>query len=120
DNIARFKPPKNRLFPEEEENILAAWNIDTVFKKNNNGIDRSTVQWIKPPNAWHKLNFDGASKGNLGDSGGGGVIKYHRGCFVATFSGKMGRRTNHYSEALAALWGIRLARDCNIPNIIID
>ncbi|KAH9288934.1 hypothetical protein KI387_033051, partial [Taxus chinensis] len=59
-----------------------------------------------PPTAWYKLNFDGASKGNPGDSGGGGVIRDHRGCFVATFSSKMGKQTNHYSEALAALWGI--------------
>ena len=91
DNIERFKPPKNRLYLEEEEHIMATWNIGTVLNKNNNSIDRSTVWWIQPPSACHKLNFDGASKGNPGDFGGGGVIRDHRGYFVATFSGKMGR-----------------------------
>ncbi|KAH9293025.1 hypothetical protein KI387_041771, partial [Taxus chinensis] len=94
-----FKPPKNRIYPEKEEYILIDWNINTV-NKNNNGIDRNTVRWIKPATDWHKLNFDVASKGNLGDSGGGGMIRDQRGCFVAACSGRMGRQTNHYSEAL--------------------
>ncbi|KAH9308772.1 hypothetical protein KI387_036683, partial [Taxus chinensis] len=90
-NIERFKPPKNKLYPEEEEHILAAWNIgtDSIKHKDNNNIDGSSIHWIQPPTAWYKLNFDGASKGNPGDLGGGGVIRDHRGCFVATFSGKM-------------------------------
>ncbi|KAH9298528.1 hypothetical protein KI387_030210, partial [Taxus chinensis] len=65
DNIEIFKLPKNKLYPEEEENSLASGNSDTISikNKNNSSIGRSTVRWIQPPSTWHKLNFDGASKG---------------------------------------------------------
>ncbi|KAL0281810.1 UNVERIFIED_CONTAM: putative ribonuclease H protein [Sesamum radiatum] len=32
-----------------------------------------TVHWRKPPEGWYKLNTDGASKGNPGISGAGGI-----------------------------------------------
>lgn len=32
------------------------------------------LSWTSPPIQWHKLNIDGACKGNPGDSGAGGII----------------------------------------------
>ena len=33
------------------------------------------MRWEKPPSNWFKLNIDGASCGNPGRAGGGGVIR---------------------------------------------
>ena len=47
------------------------------------------LKWNKPNVGWHKLNTDGASMGNLGKAGGGGVIRDHRGCWVQGFARKI-------------------------------
>lgn len=33
------------------------------------------ISWIKPPTSWVKLNCDGSCRGNMGNSGGGGIIR---------------------------------------------
>ncbi|KAH9294777.1 hypothetical protein KI387_038365, partial [Taxus chinensis] len=51
-----------------------------------NNIDRSLIHWHPPNLNWYKLNFDGASKGNLGIAAGGGVIRDHKGSLVAAYA----------------------------------
>ena len=40
------------------------------------------VRWIRPPIDWFKLNSDGASIGNPGKAGGGGLIRDHQGKWI--------------------------------------
>ena len=37
------------------------------------------IRWEKPSNGWRKLNVDGASMGNLGKAGGGGLLRDEEG-----------------------------------------
>lgn len=43
------------------------------------------VRWIAPPDNWAKLNCDGASKGNIGHSGGSGIIRDSSGALTCVF-----------------------------------
>jgi len=51
------------------------------------------VQWDSPPGDWIKLNLDGASRGNPGPTGAGGVFRGPHGNWVFGFSINLGRCT---------------------------
>ncbi|CAL1367953.1 unnamed protein product [Linum trigynum] len=58
------------------------------------------ISWQPPSSGWHKLNIDGASAGNPGTAGAGGVIRDEQGRWIAGFVAKIGEAT----AALAELW----------------
>ena len=43
-------------------------------RKKDRKLRRQDARWTFPPKDWHKANFDGSSKGNLGLAGCGGII----------------------------------------------
>ena len=49
------------------------------------------VRWEKPPSNWFKLNTDGASCGNSGRAGGGGVLRDSVGEWVRDLQGVLGQ-----------------------------
>jgi len=49
------------------------------------------------------LNFDGASNGNLGKEGFGGIFRNHNGNVLQTFMGSIGWDTNNSTE-LEGIW----------------
>ncbi|KAL0293316.1 UNVERIFIED_CONTAM: putative ribonuclease H protein [Sesamum radiatum] len=53
-----------------------------------------TVHWRKPPEGWYKLNTDGASKGNPGISGAGGILRDQLGKVIFAFQEPLGNATN--------------------------
>jgi hypothetical protein len=53
--------------------------------------------WIKDQ-AHHSLCFDGASKGNLGATGAGGVLYDRRGQIESTYHLSVGNTTNNQAE----------------------
>lgn len=53
-----------------------------------------------------KLNVDGSCRGNLGNCGGGGVIRDHQGNFKAAFSEAFGFSTNNVIELRALSRGV--------------
>ena len=62
-----------------------------------------------PPAGILKLNFHGASKGNLGEAGYGGIFRDHRGHPMLIYYGSIGWDTNNSAE-LEGLWqGMQLA-----------
>ncbi|KAL4627094.1 hypothetical protein ACB092_05G142800 [Castanea dentata] len=56
------------------------------------------VKWNKSSEGWFKLNTDGASLGNAGRVGGGGVIRDHEGTWIRGFSRKIGHTTSVMAE----------------------
>ena len=54
--------------------------------RKQNQLVAIQVRWIKPPRDWLKLNMDGASQGNPGKAGGGGVIRDSSRKWVKGFS----------------------------------
>jgi hypothetical protein len=56
------------------------------------------------------LCFDGASKGNPGEAGAGGVLYSPRGNRLLDFSWNLGKTTNNMAEAYAIYQGILLAQ----------
>ena len=72
------------------------------------------------PGGWHKANFDGASKGNPGSSGSGGVIRDENGDGIAAFSLPLGLQTNHFAEANAACNVVKLAFEIGVTNLWLE
>ncbi|KAJ8430823.1 hypothetical protein Cgig2_034150 [Carnegiea gigantea] len=69
------------------------------------------VRWHAPREDWIKLNIDGASKGNPGPSGGGGIFRDHYGNWIKAFACNFGWCTSVKAEVLALLKGLRVAWD---------
>nr|POF27508.1 putative ribonuclease h protein [Quercus suber] len=65
--------------------------------------DNFQVRWNKPPEGWFKLNTDGASCGNPGKAGGGGIIKNSHGHWIKGYSGSIGYTTS----VIAKWWALR-------------
>lgn len=67
-----------------------------------------------------QLNFDGASKGNPGQAGYGGVFRDHKGHSLGIFLGSIGWDTNNSAE-LEGLWrGLKMAHSKNLFPLIIE
>ena len=66
------------------------------------------VKWVRPSHRGLKLNTGGCSKGNLGESGGGGVLREASGRLVLAFSCNFGIASSMQAEARALLFGVRL------------
>lgn len=68
----------------------------------------------------HKLNFDGASKGNPGNSGFGGLFRNHKGDSLLSFLGSKGWDTNNSVE-LEGLWqGLLISQGKGFFPLIIE
>jgi len=62
----------------QAQNIWANWNLHWNHVQANHGKPSSQIKipdkWLRPPQHMIQLNFDGASKGNPGKAGYGGVF----------------------------------------------
>ena len=78
------------------------------------------VRWTKSLGGWHKLNTDGASCGNPGKAGGGGVIRDCHGDWVKGFSRSIGHTTSVVAEWWALSDGQNLAIQLGISQLEIE
>ena len=73
-----------------------------------------------PPEGVFKLNFDGASKGNPGPAGFGGIIRNVKGEAQIIYYGSIGWDSNNFAE-LEGLWqGLCLIQHHKFLPIIIE
>ena len=82
--------------------------------------NRKFVKWIPPTRGVCKLNFDGCSRGNPGESGAGVCVRDHNGRVLGMLAQKLLVGTNNKVEAMALLLGLELALQLNIVNIHIE
>ena len=69
---------------------------------------------------WYKLNFDGASIGNPGKAGGGGLIRDSQGKWVKGYMRKIGMATSVEAKFWALRDGLILTSQMGINNIVVE
>jgi ribonuclease HI len=97
-------PPSGRL------PVLAAWEIRMS--------EEDFLKW-RLAQETHCLFFDGASKGNPGPSGGGGVILSPSGSTRSTFAWGLGEQSNNFAEYYALWQGLRQALNLSIQTLSV-
>ena len=108
----------------QEQSIWENWKIqlnqELISKGNSPSPSHLPTKWIPPPVNMIKLNFNGASKGNPGNSGFGGIFKDHQGAPLLSFFGSEGWDTNNSTE-LEGLWqGLIIAQHKGFFPLIIE
>lgn len=113
-------------FPTQPQklSIRDNWNIQLPQAQLNSNrphnATRPPSHWIHPPKKVIKHNFDGASKGNPGKVGFGGIFRNHEGRPLLLYFGSIGWDTNNSTE-LEGLWqGMQLADQHNFYPILIE
>ena len=69
---------------------------------------------------WYKLNSDGASIGNPGKAGGGGLICDSQGKWVKGYMRKIGMATSVEAKFWALRDGLILTSQMGINNIVVE
>ena len=106
-------PKENHIWQNSQFTIST---IPKVNKKN----PLESLSWLPPPPGIFKLNFDGASKGNLGRAGYGGIFRTSLGQVHLIFFGCLGWDTNNSVE-LEGLWqGFNLIHLYNFSPTIVE
>ena len=78
------------------------------------------IKWSKPLPGWCKLNTDGASLGNLGKAGGGGLICDSEGRWIKGYSRSIGHTTSVVAELWAVRDGLNLAIQLGISCLEVE
>eukprot|EP00253_Pinus_taeda_P031502 PITA_31502 len=109
---------------DREQNILNNWKLELpqeiASQSAMKGNNKENRKWMAPPANTYKLNFDGASKGNPGPAGYGGIIRDHKGNTILIYFGNIGWDTNNSAE-LEGLWqGLLEAKCQNLHPLIIE
>lgn len=78
------------------------------------------VEWTKPSIGWVKLNTDGASLGNPGIAGAGGLLRDHKGQLIFAFKEPLGHSTNTMAEPKALHRGLLLSWQHGFSKIWVE
>ena len=111
--------------PAAEMIILDNWGINSIpvsIKPNRTPRPdhASPDSWSPPREGFFKLNFDGASKGNPGRAGFGGILRNARGQAVWVFFGYIGQDTNNSAELEGLLHGLLLAQENQCFPLVVE
>ena len=78
------------------------------------------ICWDKPQEGWFKLNSDGASLGNPGKAGGGGLIRDSCGRWIKGYMRYIGISTSIIAEFWALRDGLKLASQLGITHLAVE
>ncbi|XP_059068961.1 uncharacterized protein LOC131859347 [Cryptomeria japonica] len=100
------------------ENIwLLSKNSD--YKFTDSKSCRKNIKWT-PPSGFLKMNFDGASRGNPGESRYGTIIRDEFGDMVGVKYGTMGVSTNNIAEVIALEVGLEWCVEKGVYKVMIE
>ena len=80
----------------------------------------SQEQWTPPQQGFLKLNYDGASKGNPGQAGAGGLFRNSQEIVCRFYAFDLGHATNNEAELLAVKQGLKIAIREAYQRIIVE
>ena len=78
------------------------------------------IRWKYPGMGWMKLNTDGASKGNPGKAGAGGLIRGHRGELFEVFAANCGECSSTQAELLVVMRGLIVAWNGGHRKVVVS
>ncbi|XP_059074948.1 uncharacterized protein LOC131874981 [Cryptomeria japonica] len=81
---------------------------------------RVGVIWEAPEVGWSKVNFDGASTGNPGQTGIGCILRDSDGLCIKEISEKIGVATNNEVEFRVTLRGLQLGKELGVQKIHLE
>ena len=81
---------------------------------------RAKCRWAPPLPGWHKLNFDGAARGNPGIAGVGCIVNDEKGKWIAKLAAPLPPVSNNMAELEALEKGLRLCYKLRIHKIHIE
>ncbi|XP_059064527.1 uncharacterized protein LOC131856676 [Cryptomeria japonica] len=98
------------------------WNLkqNNSHHKNFKFVERKKVKWSPPPSRRKKLNFDGASRGNLGLSGFGAVVRDEKGSLVGAICGPASVATNNITDITTLEEGFKLVCSNRFMKVTIE
>lgn len=82
---------------------------DLLLGKRKRGREMIFVRWLTPRMGWVKLNTDGASRGNPGNAGCGGLIRGPGGELHEVFAARCGSCSCTRAELLGVMRGLAVA-----------
>jgi len=110
--------------PMNECIILNSWKLQlhplTTSPYTNANHKPSPTLWEALETGCHKLNFDGASKGNPGPESYGAIIRNSKGEILHIVAVNLGHKTNNVVEIWGLLRGLQAAKDQEIFLIIAE
>ncbi|KAK9271694.1 hypothetical protein L1049_002057 [Liquidambar formosana] len=77
------------------------------------------IAWSFPPPAWVKLNTDGSSRGNPGESAGGGLLRDDVGNWIVGFGVNIGVCSVFGAEFWALFHGLKIAWEERVRKVIV-
>ncbi|KAL2242478.1 UNVERIFIED_CONTAM: putative ribonuclease H protein [Sesamum indicum] len=100
-----------------DANIASTMGFPTYVKRRTTLMK---VKWNKPDRGWIKINTDGASKGNPGPAGAGGIARDERGAAIFAFYEFIGEATNMYAEVYGLFKALQICQTENFNRIWIE
>lgn len=91
--------------------------------ENNRGMNATReigIKWEHPLDGWVKLNTNGASKGNPGQAGVGGIVRGRGGRPLSMFAANCGVASCTKAEFLAVLKGLALVWNLGNRRIVLE
>lgn len=116
-----------KTFPKWDSFIKANWSSLKVLPSQgsfSNNTDKilahQKARWLPPPHNCFKLNYDGASRGNPGNSSAGTIIIDENSKILKTVCKILPVGSNNYAEMEALSMGLEVAITLGIKEIIIE
>ncbi|GLJ18308.1 hypothetical protein SUGI_0323980 [Cryptomeria japonica] len=91
-----------------------------VIIDTNNRVKRRDIKWMAPSQDWVKLNFDGASKGNLREVGFGAIIRSNYSKIIHGVYSGMDKATNNEAKIRPLEAGLNLCIQNGISKVLIE